>query len=38
VAFQDVPKYLLPCAIADGNPEGIPRRINGLLEDRLSQD
>lgn len=34
VAYQDVPKALLPSAIADGNPEQIWRRIDG----RLSQD
>jgi NADP-dependent aldehyde dehydrogenase len=31
VAYQDVPKALLPSAIADGNPDGIWRRIDGLL-------
>ena len=31
VAYQDVPKALLPSAIADGNPEGIWRRIDGQL-------
>ena len=34
VAYQDVPKALLPSAIAEGNPEQIWRRIDG----RLSQD
>ncbi|MDZ4267621.1 MAG: aldehyde dehydrogenase (NADP(+)) [Mycobacterium sp.] len=34
VAYQDVPKSLLPSAIADGNPEHLWRRIDG----RLSQD
>jgi NADP-dependent aldehyde dehydrogenase len=34
VAYQDVPKALLPSAIADGNPDQIWRRIDG----RLSQD
>jgi 2,5-dioxopentanoate dehydrogenase len=34
VAYQDVPKSLLPSAIADGNPDQIWRRIDG----RLSQD
>lgn len=38
VAYQDVPTSLLPSAIADGNPDGIPRRINGLLEDRPVHD
>jgi alpha-ketoglutaric semialdehyde dehydrogenase len=31
VAYQDVPKSLLPNAIADGNPDGIFRRIDGQL-------
>jgi NADP-dependent aldehyde dehydrogenase len=31
VAYQDVPKSLLPTAIADGNPDGIPRRVDGRL-------
>ena len=31
VAYQDVPKALLPSAIADGNPDGIRRRIDGQL-------
>ena len=31
VAYQDVPKDLLPSAIADGNPDGIWRRIDGQL-------
>jgi alpha-ketoglutaric semialdehyde dehydrogenase len=31
VSYQDVPKSLLPTAIADGNPEGIFRRIDGQL-------
>ena len=34
VAYQDVPKSLLPSAIADGNPDHIWRRIDG----RLAQD
>ena len=34
VCYQDVPKALLPSAIADGNPDGLWRRIDG----RLSQD
>jgi NADP-dependent aldehyde dehydrogenase len=34
VAYQDVPKALLPSAIADGNPDGIWRRVDG----RLTQD
>ncbi|KIQ16980.1 aldehyde dehydrogenase (NADP(+)) [Rhodococcus sp. MEB064] len=31
VAYQDVPTALLPSAIADGNPDGIWRRIDGQL-------
>jgi NADP-dependent aldehyde dehydrogenase len=31
VCYQDVPKSLLPSAIADGNPEGLWRRIDGKL-------
>lgn len=31
VAYQDVPKALLPSAIADGNPDGAWRRIDGEL-------
>ena len=31
VCYQDVPNSLLPSAIADGNPEGLPRRIDGRL-------
>ena len=31
VAYQDVPKSLLPSAIADGNPEHLWRRIDGQL-------
>lgn len=34
VAYQDVPKSLLPSAIADDNPDGIPRRIDGQLDGR----
>jgi 2,5-dioxopentanoate dehydrogenase len=34
VCYQDVPKALLPSAIADGNPDGLWRRIDG----RLAQD
>ncbi len=30
-AYQDVPKSLLPSAIADGNPEHLWRRIDGQL-------
>lgn len=31
VAYQDVPKALLPSAIADGNPDRLWRRIDGQL-------
>jgi NADP-dependent aldehyde dehydrogenase len=31
VCYQDVPKSLLPSAIADGNPENLWRRIDGRL-------
>ncbi|WP_029116834.1 aldehyde dehydrogenase (NADP(+)) [Mycobacterium sp. URHB0044] len=31
VAYQDVPNSLLPSAIADGNPDGLWRRIDGRL-------
>ncbi len=34
VAYQDVPKSLLPSAIADGNPDRLWRRVDG----RLTQD
>jgi alpha-ketoglutaric semialdehyde dehydrogenase len=34
VAYQDVPKALLPSAIADGNPDGLWRHVDG----HLSQD
>jgi NADP-dependent aldehyde dehydrogenase len=32
VSYQDVPADLLPPALQDANPQGIPRRINGKLE------
>lgn len=31
VAYQDVPADLLPSAVADGNPDGIWRRVDGEL-------
>lgn len=31
VAYQDVPNALLPSVIADGNPDGVWRRIDGQL-------
>ncbi|OLT43996.1 2,5-dioxovalerate dehydrogenase [Saccharomonospora sp. CUA-673] len=30
VAYQDVPAELLPSAIADGNPDGLLRRVDGV--------
>jgi len=32
VAYQDVPEPLLPPELRDGNPLGIPRRVNGRME------
>lgn len=32
VAYQNVPDALLPAALRDANPLGIPRRIDGVLE------
>ncbi|WP_395402470.1 aldehyde dehydrogenase (NADP(+)) [Pseudoduganella sp. UC29_106] len=32
VSYQDVPSYLLPQAIADGNPLNVPRIVNGELQ------
>lgn len=31
VAYQNVPKALLPSAVADGNPDGLWRRVDGVL-------
>jgi len=31
VCYQNVPNSLLPSAIADGNPDGLPRRVDGRL-------
>lgn len=31
VAYQDVPNALLPSAVADGNPDGLWRRVDGQL-------
>jgi NADP-dependent aldehyde dehydrogenase len=31
VAFQSAPANLLPAALRDGNPLGIPRRVDGIL-------
>ncbi|GIL31177.1 aldehyde dehydrogenase (NADP(+)) [Actinocatenispora comari] len=33
VAYQDVPDALLPAALRDANPLGLPRRLNGVLGD-----
>ena len=32
VSYQSVPDRLLPEALRDGNPLGIPRRVNGQAE------
>ncbi|WP_410808944.1 aldehyde dehydrogenase (NADP(+)) [Micromonospora sp. 067-2] len=32
VAYQDVPAELLPEALRDGNPLGLPRRVDGILD------
>ncbi len=32
VSYQDAPQHLLPEALRDSNPLGIPRRVNGVLE------
>jgi NADP-dependent aldehyde dehydrogenase len=32
VAYQGVPEALLPAELRDGNPLGLPRRFNGVLE------
>lgn len=32
VAYQNVPDPLLPAALQEGNPLGIPRRVDGVLE------
>jgi NADP-dependent aldehyde dehydrogenase len=31
VAYQNMPQRLLPEALRDGNPLGIPRRVDGVL-------
>jgi NADP-dependent aldehyde dehydrogenase len=33
VAYQDVPDSLLPAALRDANPLGLPRRVNGVPTD-----
>jgi acyl-CoA reductase-like NAD-dependent aldehyde dehydrogenase len=32
VVYQDAPQWLLPEALRDGNPLGLPRRVNGVTE------
>ena len=32
VCYQDLPDALLPEALRDGNPRGLPRRIDGMME------
>ncbi|GAA4287950.1 aldehyde dehydrogenase (NADP(+)) [Georgenia daeguensis] len=32
VAYQDMPEQFLPQALREGNPLGIPRRVDGVLE------
>ncbi len=32
VAYQDTPPALLPLEVRDGNPLGLPRRVDGVLE------
>jgi NADP-dependent aldehyde dehydrogenase len=32
VCYQNVPQHLLPEALRDGNPLGIPRRVDGVLQ------
>ncbi|MPZ82739.1 MAG: aldehyde dehydrogenase family protein [Actinophytocola sp.] len=34
VAYQNMPQHLLPEALRDGNPLGIPRRLDGVLTPR----
>jgi NADP-dependent aldehyde dehydrogenase len=31
VAYQDVPDQALPPALREGNPWGLPRRVDGIL-------
>jgi NADP-dependent aldehyde dehydrogenase len=31
VAYQDAPGAVLPMELADGNPLGIPRRVDGTV-------
>ena len=32
VCYQDLPQELLPQAIRDGNPQGLPRLVDGVAE------
>ncbi|MFK4730700.1 aldehyde dehydrogenase (NADP(+)) [Agromyces mediolanus] len=32
VAYQDAPQAVLPVELRDGNPAGVPRRVDGVLE------
>lgn len=32
VAYQDAPQQVLPVELRDGNPAGVPRRVDGVLE------
>jgi NADP-dependent aldehyde dehydrogenase len=32
IAYQDAPEELLPAALRDGNPLGIPRRVDGVID------
>ena len=32
IVYQSAPEAVLPPALRDGNPLGIPRRVNGVLE------
>lgn len=34
VAYQDTPPALLPAELRDGNPAGVPRRVDGAWEGR----
>ncbi|MGX5697775.1 aldehyde dehydrogenase (NADP(+)) [Agromyces soli] len=32
VAYQDAPQQVLPAELRDGNPAGVPRRVDGVLQ------
>lgn len=32
VSYQDLPQHLLPLALRDDNPLGLPRRVNGVMD------